>query len=538
MLYILGLLIIFSVLLTTNQYLGHGLHYMKKASLFNYRVLFTLFASCSCVLPFIVLASKSNAIEFNEVVINSPYKISQEIIAADVLPNKGKELVTFSVDEQGNRWLIIYQLDDKNNKYVMAEKSMIPQSFYRFDLSESQEGKMQSIYFLSTDSLTLYQNNKFTSLAKIKSLYIKEKADFISRGNFIQNLNNDVFDDVIIADFNETHIFIGQGINIFAKQTLPIKPEVRALPAGTSYTETTLYFSDVNLDEKTDILLVGDGEIVIYLQYGNSQFTSKAIRLTINEAISGTDWWNKRGESGEKLDQSDLEYKKLEELRDVNADGIVDMVVRYTKTSGVLDRVNDYEIFLGKIHEGVLSYAQKADSVISAEGTLTGLEFVDIDSDDKLEVLLAGFDIGLSQIIGALVTGSIDQDVYVFKMSAQDKFPAKPAIKKGVEVTFSLTSGQTGSAVVKLADLNGDGLKDLVLSDDGDELTIYLGSKTSTNNKSFKKRSLSYSTKLPKDGRLVMVEDLNGDGKEDLLMKFSGLDSEDKVKEFKVLFSQ
>ena len=35
-----------------------------------------------------------------------------------------------------------------------------------------------------------------------------------------------------------------------------------------------------------------------------------------------------------------------------------------------------------------------------------------------------------------------------------------------------------------------------------------------------------------------MVEDLNGDGKDDLLMKFSRLDGEGKGKEFKVLFSQ
>ena len=53
-------------------------------------------------------------------------------------------------------------------------------------------------------------------------------------------------------------------------------------------------------------------------------------------------------------------------------------------------------------------------------------------------------------------------------MNEEDKFITKPTIKKGVELTFSLSSGQSGSAVVKLADLNGDGLKELVLSDDDD----------------------------------------------------------------------
>ncbi|PKI16333.1 FG-GAP repeat domain-containing protein [Colwellia sp. 12G3] len=511
---------------------------MKKTLLFNNRTLFALLVTFGCATSLTTLASKSSAVEFSEVIISAPYKLSQEVIAADLLPTKGKELVTFSVDEQSNRWLIIYQLDHEKNQYVFAEKTIIPKQFYRFDLSEAKDGQQQRLYFLSTDSLSLYQKKQFKSLVKIESLYIQEQADFLSRGDFIQDLNNDAYDDVIIADFNKTHIFIGQGMNSFARQTLPIKPEVSVLSAGASYSQTKLYFSDVNFDEKTDILVIGDGEMIIYPQYGNSQFTRKPIHLAINEAISGTDWWNKRDESGEQLDQSDLEYRKIEELRDVNADGIIDMVVRYTKASGVLDRVNDYEIFLGKKNKDVLSFAAQADSVIHAEGTLTGLEFVDIDSDDKLEILLAGFDIGLSQIIGALVTGGIDQDVYVFKMSEQDKFPSKPAIKKGVELTFSLSSGQSGSAIVKLADLNGDGLKELVLSDDDDELKIYLGQKPGNKNKSFSKRSVSYSTELPKDGKLVMVEDLNGDGKDDLLMKFSRLDGENKAKEFKVLFSQ
>jgi hypothetical protein len=522
---------------------------MKTALPFKKKTLFAFFASVCSVISLTTLASKSNAVEFSEVIINSPYKLTQEVIAADILANPGKELLTFSVDEESNRWLMIYQLDNKTNQYAIAQKTIIPKQFYRFDLSEYKDGRGQKLYFLSTDTLATYQESKFKPLAKIKSLYIQEQADFLSKGDFIQDLNNDAFDDVIIADFTKTHILIGQGMGSFARQTLPIKPEVKVLSSGASYTQKKLYFSDVNFDEKTDILLVGDGEMIIYPQYGSSQFSNKATYLVINEAISGTDWWNKRDDSGEQLDQSDLEYRKLEELRDVNADGITDMVVRYTKASGVLDRVNDYEIFLGQkstAQEGssLISYAKEADSVIHAEGTLTGLEFVDIDNDDKLEVLLAGFDIGLSQIIGALVSGGIDQDVYVFKMSEQDKFLEKPTIKKDVELTFSLSSGQSGSAVVKLADLNGDGLKELVLSDDDDELKIYLGkksdkkSKSSKKNRSFHKRSVSYSTQLPKDGNLVMVEDLNDDGKDDLLMKFSRLDGEDRGKEFKVLFSK
>ena len=523
---------------------------MKRKSTMNKKYLHTsirfslLSLALSGLTPLIALASKVS-LNFNEVVVNAPYTLTQKIIAADVLPFEGKELLTFSVDQESNRWLIIYRLDTLKNTYQVAEKELIPQQFYRFDVSRRNEknksNEQEGIYFLSATELVRYDNKAFIKLSEVSSLYIKEQVDFLSRGNFIQDLNNDAFDDVVITDFNKTQVLIGQKNNQFVTQHLPINPEISVQRSGATYTEKSLYFNDANLDDKTDIILVGDGDMVIYGQGDNAVFEEQATQLTVNKAITGTNWWDKRDESGEALDQSNLEYRKLEELRDVNADGIIDMVVRYTKASGVLDRVNDYEVFLGKAVAGKLTYSQQADSVIRADGTLVGLEFIDIDNDNKLEVLVNGFEIGVSQIIGALVSGAIDQDVYVFKMTEQDQYPEDPTIKKGVELTFSLSSGQSGSPVVKLADLNGDGLKELILSNDDDELRIYLGQKTAKTTKrqrAFAKRSIGYDTQLPKDGNIVMVEDLNDDGKDDLLFKFSKLDGEGKGKTFKVLFSQ
>ena len=70
-------------------------------------------------------------------------------------------------------------------------------------------------------------------------------------------------------------------------------------------------------------------------------------------------------------------------------------------------------------------------------------------------------------------------------MNQAGNYESKPNISKEVELNFSLSSGQSGSAVVKLADINGDGLKELILSNDDDELRIYLGK---TGNKSFAKK--------------------------------------------------
>ena len=72
---------------------------MKTSLLNNKRALLALFATLSCVVSSHALAKKTKAVEFNEIMISSPYKLTQEIIATDILVSKGKELVTFSIDD-------------------------------------------------------------------------------------------------------------------------------------------------------------------------------------------------------------------------------------------------------------------------------------------------------------------------------------------------------------------------------------------------------------------------------------------------------
>ena len=136
-------------------------------------------------------AKKPNNIEFTESLITSPYKISQDIIAADILPTQGKELITFTVDEQGNRWLIVYTLTNDNNQYQIAEKAMIPKHFYRFDISKLSDSRAeektnnnntskgdekatQQLYFLSTDSLAVYQQGKKNKFEKLSFVFFKQ----------------------------------------------------------------------------------------------------------------------------------------------------------------------------------------------------------------------------------------------------------------------------------------------------------------------------------------------------------------------------
>ncbi|MCL1146591.1 VCBS repeat-containing protein [Shewanella marinintestina] len=521
-----------------------------------------LIGTCAIVASGVSLSAQAKSdsgLNFTESVINAPFELTHPIIAADLLSQPGKELIAFGIDDLNQRWMAIYLL--QQGQYQLSHKQALPQELHSFDITEPTDTELQKLYFLSQDKLQLLVNPANTqewqieTVAKINSLSFKDRPDFISRGEFIQDLNGDKRDDILIHDFYQVHLLLAtdQG---FQPQELPIKPQSRLFEDGATYTQSKLYISDVNLDGLMDIVKIGEGELEVYKQNkpelalanieqaeANTDKDSHKETLTFNpiaefisvrQPISGIDWWNKRDAYGEQLDQSKLVYRKVEELKDLNNDGITDMVIRYTKSSGVFDRVNDYEIYLGESQQGKLHFPKQASSVVRAEGTLTGLEFVDIDNDNKDEVLVAGFDIGVSQIIGALLSGSIDQDVHLFKMDANGRFSEDSNVSKEVELNFSLSSGQAGSPVVKLADLNGDGFKDLILSDDESSLKIYLGQD---GDDLFSRDAQKHELQLPIEGGMLKTEDLNGDGREDLLIKYGRQDDDDLSNQFRVLLA-
>ena len=478
--------------------------------------------------------AKKNDI-FREVEINTPVTLTHPVMALELLQNPGKELLTFGVDQDAQRWLHMYTFDHDSGQYNNAQALKIPSSISRFDYSDANNNKLQSIYFL--DSHSAYQYDpikiKLVKWLDIKTIYLSEAPDYISRGNFVINLSSD--DGLLLPGFDSlTYARKDQHGNVTI-QNLPVRAFSNIDNDSVRFKPQPFFIVDTNSDGLKDIVIAAQGQLKSYDQVNNSAVNLQARTITLAHDISAIEWWYKRDATGEGLNQASLVYRRLSTLVDINNDGIVDMVVKATQSSGVLDRENNYQVFIGKMTNKVLHFSETPSSVISAEGTLSGFELVDINNDGKLEVMLSGFDIGLSQIIGALLSGSIDQDVYIFAMNDDDIFGNKPSVSKEVELTFSLSSGQTGSPLVKLVDINGDKLKDLVLSTGTNKLKVYLAT---TGKRRFSRRSIKYKTLLPQDASTVEVADLNGDGKDDLILKYGRLDDPALANKIKLLIAK
>ncbi|TQV88373.1 FG-GAP repeat domain-containing protein [Aliikangiella coralliicola] len=467
--------------------------------------------------------SVSAKIKFNQAQLETDFKITHPVEVVNLLGLEHKQLIIFGENEDKTRLLAIYRFDKASQQYIFDSETEIPENFLAYDFLETQQ--KHKLIFQTNQALVEYSptNQSFKTFSEINSIYLRPKAQFLANKDFINDINGDDREDITIVDFKSIHLFMQNEQGGFTQQSVPVTPKIQHNRESATYNETPLFFADLNHDAKKDLITVKDAGLKVFPQNGNGTFKPQAHNLQLPIDISALDWWEIRESDGESLDQNELSHRTIDRIEDINNDQIPDLLVKFSQSEGVLDRQNDYEIYLGKIVEGAISYPDKPDDVISADGTIAGLKIIDIDGDKRSEIMVASFDIGVSQIIGALLSGSIDQDIYFFKMDENDRFGEEPNVDKEVELNFSLSSGKSGEPVVKVADFNGDGVKDLMFSDGEKTLKTYQGNDSQ---KLFARKSTKHKVLIPKDGELVETTDINNDGKEDIIIRYGRQDDE------------
>lgn len=537
------------------------------------------------VLPFVFLTlpiSYVSANVFSISDITTPLQITQPVQALNLIDNENEdmdEFIVIGVDENNNNSFAIYSYDASSASFTLFHQQVIPKKYFAYDFSPKGDGKnkkLSTVYFLAKDEVAYYQpviesnvtnascnqshvqsdnqldnqpdsqldhqqqvnNNHLKTKKMVSSMYLIDSANYLTRQHFIEDFNEDGFDDIVLFGFEAVKLWLSQPCSDLHVNSLPISTFVELNGSQINYNKQTLFYVDLNLDGIKDIAWIKQGEIEYFTQSATGSFAKSPSSIPINPTIFGLNWWDIREADGDNLDQSKLSHRLVEKLQDVNGDGLVDMVVRFTNSSGVLDRTNDYEFYFGKKlvdgQSSQVTYFTKAETVIKADGTLTGLNIIDIDNDGKQEVMLSSFELSLTNIIGALVSGSIDQEVLIFSLDNANHYGEKPSINKTVELSFSLTKGRSGQPIVKLADVNGDRIDDLVLSDDDDELHIYYGNNTK---KRFNKKAVKQDLFLPKNGEIVGHFDINHDGKEDFIFSYGRLDEDKSKNIFTVLLT-
>jgi len=487
-------------------------------------------------------ANAKNTEIFTKQQIDLSFNVTEPVLIADLLPQAGQELVVVGVDEKQQRMLAIYYFDMQSNTFIEQDKIEIGDNIFAYDVGEPLKDGLQRLYLLDKTNVLRYvpahlsHESTWTQAESVSSMYLGDKSDSFQKMDFVQEINNDGLDDIMLPHFEHLNLWLSDCCGARHSQELPIAARIKMFGSGVGYDVQKVYFQDMNSDGKTDLVTVEQGQLNVFQQEDDMRFADTATKIKMNKTIYALDWWDIKGANGQEMDQSNIQHRVVRKIDDLNGDSIPDIAVQFTKSTGVLDKIIDFEFFYGALNEGILSYSEQANTSVTSEETLSDIIFLDRDMDGKKEVSVSSFDIGISQIVGALLSGSIDQDVLIFSMDENDQFGKSPLVSQEVEMTFSLSSGTQGQPLVKMIDINGDSIKDIVYSDGDDLIRTLLA--TPKQKKPYAKRSQRQKMAMPKNPANASSEDLNGDGKTDLVLHHGPADSPELLKRVYVLLAK
>ena len=197
--------------------------------------------------------------------------------------------------------------------------------------------------------------------------------------------------------------------------------------------------------------------------------------------------------------------------RDIDGDTRADLLLS-TIAGGLMEGRSNTRIHLnsgsGVAIDGV------PDAIRETEGGFSGFSFVDIDGDGREEIIETTMEFGLMQIIRILVTRKAETRFRVLVLDPESKGGARTIFEDEFSFRLNFGDASISGLIPSLGDWNGDGIQDLYVARRDDEIGFRLGSKA--RGEPVFGRTTGRQ-RVPLSSGESRVADLNGDGLDEIV---------------------
>lgn len=325
-----------------------------------------------------------------------------------------------------------------------------------------------------------------------RELYVPPATDRAGRGAYVLDLNGDGRMDLLLPVPDGFSVHLQSPGNTFSPEPTAVLafPVVTRVFAGSgqpwlAYRAPLQHVADFDGDGRTDVAVLSAAGCYLYHQTQPGTFTREQLagdltRETSNSftfALFGD--WNADG-------HPDAGFTRMERRRVMNSN----LRVHW----GAADRV-----------------PETASMTIDAPGTIMAPLFLDATGDGRGELLLYRVHFGLRFALNYFLRNRILVDVEVYRLNGAGTYPPVPDVQYRLTVA-TFDSGAEPARVV--ADLNGDGAMDVAAGLRPDALGVFLGHPVRVLD-----ARPAWTVPVEAYGRAT-VADLNGDGRDDLLLTY------------------
>ena len=292
-------------------------------------------------------------------------------------------------------------------------------------------------------------------------------------------------------------------------QKLPIPMDVATLVPWAPHqklTETVavplLSFGDTDGNGRTDIAFYREESLGVFRQQENGAFQVGDSRdLTLDKR---------------KRRSRFIQFDVPPRVADFNGDGLLDVALIYP-TKG---RVN---VYYGRTGRNDWTQADQVMNV--ADGWSTGIYLEDLSGSGKLDLIMGVVrKFGITEGIQVFLSGKVDLELHIYPMEGESRFSKDPAQELRFPIPFSFHVTRDSASLDLVfrpnfrGDFNKDGMRDMLVRVDDRTLKIYPGVK----DRIIHDEPSGSIVMNPPDGVSTtepFVADLNGDGISDLVLK-------------------
>ena len=462
-----------------------------------------------------------------------------DIETIEVHPKHSIDIIPFSIDSSKAAKLLIIQTPEINQlkKQIQGlrnEPIRTINLFQRNDLkweltlSKALEESMDIVDTIRTPS-----GIQLVGLQGLELVYLDEStADFkpllttssmFSGRNWgsspliemFIDINQDGLDDLLMPNFDGWTVALQSEDGFQIPQLVGPRPNMSFSETAryVAYRAEEAFIVDENNDGHNDIAFWQDGSFEVYRQNSLGEFAGIAVNLDANlkDMLSGYAQISISADARNDNSKNRL----LDEIVDINDDGISDLIVKRIKAEGIFGWESEYEIYLGAVGvTNLLVFPESPSSIISTDGFQFDNKRQDMSGDGNQEFVVTSVDISIGAVIRVLISRSVSVDVSIYKMS-KGKFPSKPSAKKTISARFDFGRGDLYIPAVLGADVTGDGRKDLLVQKGEGTLLVYPGQ---SGEKMFAKKAIKLSLDLPESQDGFLVHDLDNDGRDELIL--------------------
>ena len=348
-------------------------------------------------------------------------------------------------------------------------------------------------------------------VAEASSLYRgRSLAELTSDLDFARDIDGDGRVEFLVPDFDVMHV-----VDAPRQRAIELPSYRRGYDRTVTYRAPTVTAA-AEFDDGT--LYSVRGDTLLTFEPLAVAASKTRLALGLSDEVELETYYN----SYEDIDQNDIVLREVERFTDVNGDGLPDIVTLETVSAGVFDKTTTYRIHHGRDESGRLRFDGEADTVLSSRGFQLGAQIEPLDESRNI-IVTASVQVGVRAIIGALFSRAVTMRVEIHPPLENGTVASDVSTTIKVRVKFDFGSGQVEFPTIAFGDIDGDGVNDLVVKERRRDMNWRRGNGDG----SFAERSESLSVTGPADGTNVVLGDLDGDGRDELVALYGRADGDE-----------